>query len=188
MDRPKAFFILPINPEPWVVPPMSAGRIGRKLIVKAGRDVPTWSYKEAIKEELIERGATMLPAPYRIHFLFYRQQATYELASGRKNTKNEADATNMQKLTEDALQDVLIDDDKDSRHITSQIVEQGKYAPGMVGIFVTGNWKVDQPEIPKGFGSAEVEIALKECREQILNPVVGDNTWLADEEGGFSVP
>lgn len=187
MGRPKAFYILPINPEPWVVPPMSPGRVGRRLIVKAGRDTATWNYKEAIKEELIERGAVMLPAPYRIHFLFYRQQATYELASGRKNTKNEADATNMQKLTEDALQGVLIDDDKDSRHITSQIVEQGKFAPGMVGIFVTGDWKVDQVEIPKGFGSVEVERALSECRTQILNPVLGNNEWPTNQ-GGFSVP
>lgn len=125
-----------VNPEPWKTPPMSAVRKGGRAIVVAGRDVKGHSYKEAIRDELLAQGATVQPGPYKLTLLFWRRLDTYETKTGRNHTRHRADATNMQKLTEDALQGVLIDNDVNVHAVSAEIIEQGKQVQPMVVIIL----------------------------------------------------
>lgn len=178
----RKIYALPVNPEPWRVPPMSAGRIGRKLIVKAGRDEQSFAFKEAVREALEAQGAEMLPEPYEIHFHFYRQLATYQTARGSDHTKHWADATNMQKLCEDALQGVLISNDKHVRHVSSQIAEQGTDVTPMIVVFITAG---DEPDlfIPPGFLRSDVEVARRKAA-QLIPARPTSNEW-PSAEGEF---
>lgn len=173
----RKLYAVPVNPEPWRVPPMSPGRIGRKLIVRAGRDLQSHTFKEAVRESLEEQGAEMLPAPYELHFHFYRQQAAYETEKGGSHQKHVADATNMQKLVEDALQGVLIDNDRNVRHVSSQIVEQGPHVEPRIVIFITAGMEPDL-FIPPGFTRSDIEAAVRKLPPAL--PRVTSNEWLTD--------
>ena len=118
-------YALPLNPEPWTV--------GKAYVVKAGGvpkariapDATLQTYQNAVKDELTLQGAELLDGDYSLYFTFSRQLASYAGVSGRTSTRNAADATNMQKATEDALQGVLIHNDRDVVRVGSVIVEQG---------------------------------------------------------------
>jgi Holliday junction resolvase RusA-like endonuclease len=127
-------YALGVNPEPWAVPPLSAVRTkSGKYIVRAGRDHGMFAYQEAVRDQLRALGAVMLEPPYRLEFWFWRNEATYRSTAGRNISRNHADSTNMQKATEDALQGVLIDNDRNVHSISSQIVQSGpKVTPGVV--------------------------------------------------------
>ncbi|ANA87287.1 RusA-like resolvase [Gordonia phage Gibbles] len=126
-------YLVPVNPRPWKTPPYSVGKSASgALKVHSGRDEAGHDFKEAVREELVAQGAEMLTAPYRIEFWFWRNMDP--------NSK-EADATNMQKLTEDSLQGLLIDNDRNVLSVTSNIVEQGAHVPGMILIEIEGEYK-----------------------------------------------
>lgn len=105
-------FHVGVNPEPWVVPPFSPARVGKKLIVKAGRDQGLHAYQEAIKDELRSQNAEMLKPPYGLKFWFFHRVEQYRTQSGRTVTTNIPDVTNLQKAAEDALQGLVIDNDR----------------------------------------------------------------------------
>lgn len=175
-------YAIPVNPEPWRVPPMSPGRIGRKLIVRSGRDEQSHTFKEAVREALVAQGAEMLPEPYEIHFHFYRQLAVYETAKGSDHTKHWADATNMQKLAEDALQGVLISNDKHVRRVSSHIAEQAPGIEPMIIVFITaGTEPLVQP--PLGFSREHIELA-RERSAKLTTPRPTSNEW-PSAEGDF---
>ena len=120
----KQTFLLPINPEPWRVPPMSAVRSKNgRLIVKADRDAGLAAYQEAVREELVDKQAQLMDPPYLLKFWFWRKL--------EKNAK-EVDATNMQKALEDALQGIVINNDRFVREISSHAVRQDATTPGMI--------------------------------------------------------
>lgn len=117
-------YTLWLNPEPWAVGTISAGRKNGKIFSRMSPDPNLVAYQKAVKEELVD--AEKLPSDYtKLTFFFWRQQAVYLDAADRRRHRNQADATNMQKGLEDALQGVLFDNDRDIQDIRSVIVDQG---------------------------------------------------------------
>lgn len=185
MTIKRGAFVLQVNPEPWKTPPFSAVRKGGRAIVVAGRDETSHITKEAIAAELLAQGAEMMDPPYMIHFLFYRHREHYVSEKGRNLHKREADGTNMQKLTEDAMQGVLITNDVKVRFISSQVVEQSKTAPALIVILIeTGHPEgyFETPMIPARFDQGgELTARIEHARATALGPTASvatpDNSW-----------
>ncbi len=117
-------YTLWLNPEPWAVGTISSGRKNGKIFSRISPDPNLAAFQRAVKEELI--GVPMLPSDYtKITFFFWRQQAVYLDSLDRRRHRNQADATNMQKGLEDALQGILFENDRDVQDIRSVIIEQG---------------------------------------------------------------
>src|SRR5690349_14137554 len=112
------WFVLPINPEAWRVPPMTAARgKGRGIYVKAGRDQQLYNYQESVREELRRQRAELFLLSneydgYELVFYFHHVLEQYQSMKGRTVQDKEADLTNLVKATEDALQGIVIDNDK----------------------------------------------------------------------------
>lgn len=136
-------YVVPVNPEPWKVGPVHSGRKkGGGFFASVGRDATGEAFKQGVKEHLLAQGAEVLPGPYALRFLWYRQLIQYQ-GPKRKVTKNRVDSTNMQKLAEDSLQGVLIDNDRNVLSVSSEIVEQDTDAPGMFVVIVHADLDCD---------------------------------------------
>ena len=118
-------YALPLNPEPWAVGTAYVIKTGGAPKAKIPPDPTLQTYQNAVKDELRLQGVELLPGDYSLYFSFSRNLASYTTPGGRTSTRNAADATNMQKATEDALQGVLIHNDRDVVRVGSVIVEQG---------------------------------------------------------------
>ena len=120
-------FVIPTNPEPWKVGPMGVGRKGGKPFPTVAPDPNLQAYQEAVREWFdAEVEAVVTEGPYQVRLYFYRQLASYQDSAGRRRHRNAADATNMQKATEDALQGCVIDNDRNVHGITSFIAVQDR--------------------------------------------------------------
>lgn len=129
----QVLYIEGINAEPWSVGKLGIGR-------KNGKTFPTYSkhqvlvaYQEALKEMASEAAAktpgfAMQPPGVELELIIYiwRRRDQYTSATGRTVTRNSADATNVQKATEDALQGVLYPNDNQCRRVTCEIVQEGR--------------------------------------------------------------
>lgn len=110
------WYLLWLNPEPWAVGAVSGKRISPNPNLVA--------FQQAVREAM--KNTPKLPPEFcKIEFYFWRQQAKYLDVNDRVRQRNQADATNMQKGLEDALQGILFDNDRDVRDIRSVIVKQG---------------------------------------------------------------
>lgn len=111
---------LRVNPEPWAVGTITRVKGGARL----SPDPNLVAFQRAVREEL--ENEKMLPDDYRkITFYFFRQRVQYLDNRDKVRTRNQADATNMQKALEDALQGILFANDREVRDIRSVIVDQG---------------------------------------------------------------
>jgi Holliday junction resolvase RusA-like endonuclease len=123
------WFVLDINAEPWAIGPLSIGYAkGGGKFPSVGQNAQLKAYQEAVAESVKRQFAgEMIPLGEKVEleFYFWRNRAEYTTASQRAHRKHEADATNMQKATEDALQGILFANDRDVSSIRSVIVEQG---------------------------------------------------------------
>lgn len=128
------WFTLSVNPYPWKVPPFTPARSGKKIYVKAGRDQGLHSYKEAIKEQLIAQPHYIIEGPVDLSMWYYRNIPKYTTAQGRTARKHDADTTNLQKASEDALQGILFSNDKDVIRVTSHRVVQSEAQMGILVI------------------------------------------------------
>jgi hypothetical protein len=120
MDR---FYVLAMNPLPWKVGPVTTGRKGGKIFGRVGPDRELQGYQEGVRE-LLEDKAYMYTGDVEVRLWFWRNMEPYLTPQARTHRKHQADATNMQKAIEDAIQGVLIENDRNVRRITSTIVEQ----------------------------------------------------------------
>ena len=125
------WFVLDVNPEPWAIGPVGYSRRGGKMSAYVGRNQQLHSYQEAVREAL-GTGHEMIDGPFQLYFWFWRRRDEYKTPQSRTHRKHEADATNLQKATEDALQGVLFKNDKDTRIIRSVMVEQGPDVEGKI--------------------------------------------------------
>lgn len=124
-----------VNPEPWKAPDVFRGRGVKNADLRA--------YQNAVSDlvgiELASAGMRTpvfsKGLPLAVCFAFWRQQATSRSASGRTVRARAADATNMQKATEDALQKLLFDNDRHNITVASHIVEQGDDVEPAVLVF-----------------------------------------------------
>lgn len=162
---------LDVNPEPWAVGPLALGRRNGKMFPKMERNASVHAFKEAVREELDLSQFSKMPPEFRyeLKFFFWRRLDSYIGESGRKANAHVADATNMQKALEDALQGVLIDNDRDVQIISSTIVEQGPGVKPGIGIYAKS--VTESPEIPDGILAARSQLLAR------ANTSVSDNTW-----------
>lgn len=180
MDENVSWYQFHVNPEPWAVGPISSGRRNGHIVPIVGKNQQMESYKAAIREELETRypkeQSYILPPRYSLDFFFWRRLDTASTGTpGRR--QHQADGTNMMKATEDALQDILIGNDRDVLHGAWTIVSQGpNVTPGVV---LRIHWGLNPLE--------SVRILPEELQQEIMgyrhltlleddNPV-SDNAW-----------
>jgi Holliday junction resolvase RusA-like endonuclease len=125
MDDTWKWFVLDVNPEPWRIGPVSVGRRGGKVFGTVGRDQQLHYYKEAVRSELDAGDFEPIVGKVELMFFFWRRRDEYKTPQARTHRKHEADVTNLQKATEDALQGILFKNDKDTNDIRGVMVEQG---------------------------------------------------------------
>lgn len=164
------WFCIGINPEQWQVGPLSVGRRNGKLFPIAGRDQQLAAYQEAIREEMGD-GFEPLTGKQRIRFYFWRTTEGYSTASGRSHRRHQADATNLQKALEDALQGILYENDRDTWDIRSVIVDQGPDVIGKV-LFSVEPLRAWTSDIPQ-----ECIKLITETDLDIMAPQYSDNSW-----------
>lgn len=115
-----------INPEPWTAPGMGVKRFNGKMRAVAFKSAALKAYQEAVGHAFEERYPDWAPLEGDVSLGLYlwRQLPTYEGSRGwvRKHT---ADATNLQKALEDALQGRLFANDRQVREVRTVVVEQG---------------------------------------------------------------
>lgn len=126
--------VLPLNPEPWRIGPVGVARGNGRMVGTVGRDQQLHAYKEAVAEQV--RMKLDAVDDYHDQYIFagktkltiylWRQRASYETHQAGTHRKHEADATNMLKATEDALQGIFYKNDKDNSDVRCVIVEQGE--------------------------------------------------------------
>lgn len=138
------WFVLDVNPEPWAVGPLSVGRKAGKVFPYMGRNDQLFHYKEAVKEELVGCDLFLENCKIELQLFFWRRRDEYKTPQARTHRKHEADLTNLQKATEDALQGVLFKNDKDVKRIESRIVDQG---PDVIPKVVLGVRKIGHDSI-----------------------------------------
>ena len=129
-----AWYALDVNPEPWAIGPVGYARRNGKMSAYVGRNAQLDAYKEAIREA-IGTGHTPIQGKVRLVVFFWRDRADYETPQARRHRKHEADATNLLKATEDALQGILFENDRDNNDVRAVVVEQG---PGVTGRVLVG--------------------------------------------------
>lgn len=131
-------FAIPINPLPWTVPPFSAIRKGGKTIPVAGVDSAGAAFKEAVREQAIEQGGFIMEPGHSLEILTWRRRDQYKDKANRTRTKNIVDATNMQKLIEDALTGVTWEDDRTNIAVKTTQIEQSVETEPMIIIIARG--------------------------------------------------
>lgn len=164
MDR---WFVLHLNAEPWAVGPLGVGRRKGGTYPYIGPNKQLTVFQESIREQLGKQ--VILEGDVEITFYISRCLFEYFSPGGRKGRAHEADATNMQKGIEDALQKVIIDNDRQVKKIQTTIVEQSQTAKSFIIINVkpyvpdlsaipTDIWNQvnNEPELPFNDDSFEV--------------------------------
>lgn len=139
-----SWYALDVNPEPWAVGPIGYARKSGKMTAYMGQNQQLNAYKEAIREAIGE-GHTPIEGKVRLIVFFWRERAEYQTHQARTHRKHEADATNLLKATEDALQGILFVNDRDNNDVRGVIVEQGPDVVGrvLIGVAPSG----DTPDI-----------------------------------------
>lgn len=126
------YLYIPVNPEPWAIGPVGVARRDKKMTAYVGRNQQLAAFKEAVAEAVREKwgGLPPIEGTVELQLWFYRQRADYKTPAARVHRKHEADATNMQKATEDALQGIIFGNDRDVKRVRSVVIEQ---EPNTVG-------------------------------------------------------
>jgi len=161
------WYVLDVNPEPWAIGPVSVGRKKGGVYPVVGRNEQLWFYQQAIKEAIGTPRKSFNAETYELMFFFWRDRADYQTHQARTHRKHEADVTNLAKATEDALQGVLFDNDKNTKIMHAEMVEQGPNVNGKVVVGIRAinfsNWT----QLPN-----EVRLLI----EELDNPLI-DNDW-----------
>lgn len=156
------YHLVGINPEPWTSPNIGGRRKNGSPVVYKNEGLRV--YQEAVKDEL--KGT--IPYSFdriELRFYFWRRLEDSNRIDSKRHRSHQADATNMQKALEDALQGVLFANDRDVVSVSSWVVAQGPDVTprilisvreaGMAPVFA--EWPVE-PLVSKPFGG----IAAKE--------------------------
>ena len=161
---------LDVNPKPWAVGPLALGRRGGKMFPKMERNASVFAFKEAVREEVEGLRVDMLPegSRYILEFYFWRRLESYIGESGRKATAHVADATNLQKSTEDALQGLLFANDRDVQVVKSTIVEQGPDVIPGIGIYY--DMLDEEPHVDNGILVTRSWVLARRTRPRRTTP------------------
>jgi Holliday junction resolvase RusA-like endonuclease len=149
----EVYHITGINPEPWVAPEHGLGRKGGKAFVQVYKSSGLSAYQEAIQEEIVRQNGHVQPyLADREEFL----QVTFHLwrtldqseVDGLSRNRNWADATNMQKALEDALQGILYKNDRLNKDVRTIVHEQGPSTMPHITIEIHSGEGIVPPEVP----------------------------------------
>jgi Holliday junction resolvase RusA-like endonuclease len=174
------WYALKVNPEPWAVGPLDLGRKNGKVYATIGRNQQLAAYQDAIREELGD-GHELIEGPVQLTFFFWRQRSAYTTPNQQQHRKHQADATNLGKALEDALQGVLFVNDKEVNDVRNVIVEQGPDVEGMILIRIKAS--SNPPNIVSALPT-EV-LALVEMLENPLVVVEADQLKYTEQDVPF---
>jgi Holliday junction resolvase RusA-like endonuclease len=123
-----------INPEPWAIGPLSVIQRGAKRWPVVGPNLQLQTYQSAVRQAIQNQGVPkIVDVECQLTFYFWRRLDRYVAPNERRHARHVADATNMQKGLEDALQGVLLTNDRLVSVISSRIVEQTtETSPGII--------------------------------------------------------
>lgn len=148
----QVFFISGINPEPWAVGQVGVRNVKGKPQPFIGPNPQMVTYKNAIAEEIKKQNPVLINHPCAVWFYFWRKLDKYTTVEDKGHQRHIADATNLQKSTEDALQGVAITNDRLVVQTCSLVVEQSiETNPGLV---IVMNWPFVQKD------SFELDVAF----------------------------
>lgn len=162
MDE-KTWYVVDVNPRPWVVGPLSVARSGKGMYPKMGRNQELYDYQQAVVETLRleypnlkslgEIGTLWGRREVEIALYFWQQIEVSEREDrlGRKRTYrgHNADLTNMVKAAEDAVAGLFFDNDVQVRAQRNVIMDRGEHIPqGLVVMSVEGFSGPDPDELP----------------------------------------
>lgn len=158
------WYVLNINPDPWAIGPLGVGKRNGKFFPYVGRNTQLAAYKEAVRD-LMTVYRPLDPGEYTLTFYFWRRLDSH--ASGKKHI---ADATNLQKATEDALQGILFDNDRDVHDVRSVVVEQGSDVRPLV---------IVRASLWSGLDPNEIPTEIWEQVDKVEQPTLFEdrNTW-----------
>jgi Holliday junction resolvase RusA-like endonuclease len=122
------WFVLPLNPVPWAVGPLGIIRKAGRFLPYMGRNQELHDFKVAVARAVKDQNPVMIRGKVKITCIFWRDQEEYKTPQARTARKNEADTTNLLKATEDALQGIVYENDKDNNEVHGYIAAQ---APGI---------------------------------------------------------
>lgn len=134
-----------INPEPWTAPEASVSRSAGRAVPRLHKSARLRAYQEAIGEHISCDYPQLEPIdePLELDFYFWRDLESYKI-KGKNRRRNRADATNLQKALEDALQKYLFTNDRLVRRVQSTLVEQAPdIEPGIVVVMAYGFCDID---------------------------------------------
>lgn len=131
------WYTLKLTPQPWALGPLSVGRKAGGFFPKVGLNTQLDVYQKAVRKALEDQSAQVIKGEVELKFYFSRALESSIRSSGRRVQANKADATNLQKATEDALQGVLIENDRNVVAVSSVIFDQGPEARSFVIIRVS---------------------------------------------------
>lgn len=140
------WFVLALTAQPWAVGPLGVGFRGKKPYPYIGPNQQLQAYQEALREQL--EGAGILQGEVEINLYIWRQLETAKNFGGRDRKAKTSDATNIQKATEDALQGVLIENDRNVRRICTEIVAQDENTKSCIVVRVRPYQPTQASEIP----------------------------------------
>lgn len=112
-----------LNPMPWQSPRLGTIRKGGKIVPTSRPSDEVVVYQEAVKEAVMDRYPNLELIDHGLHGLVITFWFWRSLNFGGQ-IRRAADATNMQKCLEDALQGVVYVNDRFNRTVTSHVVAQ----------------------------------------------------------------
>lgn len=173
----KEWFLLDLNPEPWTAPEVGIGRKAGKIFPQFYKNEQLRAYQAGVKETLVQEYPEIILRTGLIGLEFYlwRQLPVYSTDKNRLARKHVADATNMQKALEDALQGVLFDNDRNVKSIKTVILEQDYNTQPQILIAVFDY--SDQKDYPNIFRNLQMQAKQKRTLQPVPEPVHDDDLF-----------
>jgi Holliday junction resolvase RusA-like endonuclease len=140
--QPVTYHLSGINAVPWSPGESSIGRRKGKLFVQVSKNSDLAAFQEAVKEELPlqNENVQMFSGPLAVTFWVWRSTSH----------RQPADATNIQKALEDALQGVLYENDAANREVRTVLVDQSTTSVSHIAIQIQPYVEPeDVPSAPK---------------------------------------
>ena len=146
-----------VNPEPWTAPSVVRGKGGRIVAIKGGKND---AYQRALAEVAsdIEAPPPLPPANVPFHVTFYFWRSTED--------GNQADATNLLKATEDALQGVFYANDVQNHHVEAVVVEQSPDVEPRILIHIESFKMPELPDQPAKLPTVNASSTATDARDE----------------------
>jgi Holliday junction resolvase RusA-like endonuclease len=127
----RALLIMDLNPEPWTPGTASMGFKGKQRYAKISKDERLRNYQEGVRENIMQAYPDLpmlFSAGIELHLIckFWRQLDKYTSGTGRQAQRHVADATNLTKAVEDALQTIFYKNDNQVKHSEGEIIMEGE--------------------------------------------------------------